>query len=212
MSSGCTDSLAHTTQQMGHTFIPVFIIVVVRHFFKKVVASEFLNFADLKIELCDLLLWNLMLWDLLLWTLALWDLLIWVSDALISVLLNPDTQSSLSILLRCVLGDLHAVFNALHSVSDHFISDSDALNSVLHRDQRQRVHCRQSSFAQSSLLTEFIRTEFNIRRVHYHRVQYRQSSLLQSSISAEFIICRVPWPSFFEPSLNPLQNLYRALL
>ena len=36
--------------------IPVFIIVVVRHFFKKVVASEFLNFADLKIELCDLLL------------------------------------------------------------------------------------------------------------------------------------------------------------
>lgn len=37
-----------------HVFIPVFIIVVVRHFFKKVVASEFLNFADLKIELCDL--------------------------------------------------------------------------------------------------------------------------------------------------------------
>ena len=143
----------------------------------------------------------------MLWTLALRDLLICFSDALTSVLLNPDTQSSLSMLVRSVLDDLHAVFDALHSVSDHFISVSDALNSVLHRDQRQRVHYRQSSFAQSSLLTEFIRTEFNICRVqcrqssistefiiaefnigkvHYCRVQYQQSSL-----SAGFNICRV---------------------
>ena len=89
-------------------------------------------------------------------------------------------------LVRSVLDDLPAVFDALHSVSDHFISDSDALNSVLHRDQRQRVHYRQSSFAQSSLLTEFIRTEFNICRV-----QCRQSSISTEFIIAEFNIGRV---------------------
>ena len=54
-------------------------------------------------------------------------------------------------LLHSVLDDLHAVFGALHSVSDHFISDSDAKEFIISRVHSRRVQYRQSSFSESSI-------------------------------------------------------------